>query len=218
MNAHKTIIIVTLLVIGLFGQQIVWGQGTTYLSNLGQPTGSIFPVASDKWIAQSFGTGTNSDGYILNSVQLLTEASSGNPSGFVVSIYDYMAGLVPASSLGSLSGSDPAAGGVFTYTASGITLSPSTPYFVVVTSTTPSVQGVYNWGIANGLTSINNGWINTGVYAFSINGSNWNPGRGSVFQFAINATPIPEPSASLLLLLGSWVLIYARRIKKHFRK
>jgi hypothetical protein len=168
-------------------------------------------VASDAWIAQSFGTGTNSGGYILNSVQLLTETASGNPSGFAVSIYDYVGGFVRASSLGSLSSSDPAAGGIFTYTVSGITLLPSTLYYVVVTSATPSIQGVYNWGIANGPTSNDNGWINTGVYAFSINGSNWNPGRGSVFQLAINATPIPEPPATSFLFLGSGALIYARR-------
>ena len=168
-------------------------------------------MASDAWIAQSFGTGTNSGGYILNSVQLLTEAASGNPSGFDVSIYDYVSGFVPTSGLGSLNGSDPVADGIFTYTTLGITLLPSTLYYVVVTSTTPSIQGVYNWGIANGTTSNNNGWINIGVYAFSIDASNWNPGRCSVFQLAINATPIPEPSVISLLFFGSGIFICARR-------
>jgi hypothetical protein len=139
---------VIVLAVGLLAPQIVQAQGTTYLSNLGQPSSGSFPVASDKWIAQSFGTGTNSGGYMLNSVQLLMVAASGSPSSFDVSIYHVMAdsgvGIIPVNSLGSLNGADPGAGGIFTYTASDIALLPETFYFIVVTSATPSAQGAYN--------------------------------------------------------------------------
>ena len=117
----KTILIVILPIIGLFAVQRISAQGTLYVSNLGQgPTGST-AIGSDSWIAQVFVIGTNSGGYALNSIQLLMNPASGNPTDFSVSIYS---SLSPIYDLGSLSGSGPAAGGIFTYTASGITLSP----------------------------------------------------------------------------------------------
>jgi hypothetical protein len=203
---------------GLFRSQITQAQGTTYLSNLGQSSSRSFPVASDKWIAQSFLTGTDSGGYMLNSVQLRMDAASGNPNDFDVSIDHVVAdvgvGIIPASSLGSLSSSDPAAGGIFTYTTSHIALRPATLYFVVVTSATAMAQGAYNWsGLSSGAQS-NNMW-SIGPYSdFSTDGLNWDTGRNAGFQFAISATPIPEPSSlSLLGALALPAFLFLRRAK-----
>ena len=69
--------------------------------------------------------------------------ASGNPSGFNVSLYSSLSGE-PYNNLGNLVGSDPSVGGIFTYTANGLTLSPSTDYFIVLTAATPVAEGAYD--------------------------------------------------------------------------
>src|SRR6516162_4317431 len=73
--------------IALLLTQVAATQAAVYVSNLGQtPTGSG-TIASDSWLAQTFVTGPNSSGYLLNSVQLLMDAPSGTPGGFSLSVY-----------------------------------------------------------------------------------------------------------------------------------
>ena len=93
--------------------QMVFAQGTIYLSNMGQPQGSSGLVASDSWIAQRFQTGTNLDGYALNSIQLLMDQASGGASGFDASLYTSINGL-PESRLTGFSGLDPSTSGIYT--------------------------------------------------------------------------------------------------------
>src|SRR5438046_149607 len=88
-------------------------QGTIFLSNLGQAPVGNGAVGIDSWLAQPFGTGTNATGYVLNSVQLLMNPGVGSPSGFTAAIYSSPGNDPPVTLLGSLAGSDPAAGGVF---------------------------------------------------------------------------------------------------------
>ncbi len=204
----RKIIFTIVLIIGLLLPRMAQAQSTLYVSNLGQtPTGSMF-VGRDSWIAQIFFTGTNSSGYNLNSVQLLMNASSGSPSGFNISIYS---SLNPTNNLGNLSGPDPLAGGLFTYTASNITLSPSTDYYVVVTAETTVVQGDYDWSAANNITVGNNGWIIGGIYKISTDGSNWDYSRQFGFQLGIYATAVPEPATYALAGLGLAALSFWRR-------
>jgi len=204
-------------ILGLLLAQMAQAQGTLEVSNLGQtPTGSA-AIGSDSWIAQTFVTGNNSGGYTLDSVQLLMDAASGSPGGFDVSIYSKTGdphsftspGDTVHSSLGSLSGLDPSAGGLFTYTASGITLSPSTFYFVVVTAATPISQGAYNWSAANSFTQ--NSWTIEDLYLSSSNGSSWSATlRQDVFQMAVYTTATPEPATLTLAGLGVACLIFRR--------
>jgi hypothetical protein len=199
----KRIFIVTIfaLVFG-FVPQIVLSQGTVYVSNLGQTPTASAAIGSDSWIAQSVITGTDSSGYTLNSIKLLMDAASGSPSGFNVSIYSSFSGE-PNDNLGNLADSDPSAGGVFTYTASGLTLSDSTIYYVVVTSATPVAQGAYIWSMANAAVGSDQ-WNIDDLYYSSGNGSSWAVGaRGDAFQLAVYATAVPEPSVYGLLVLGS---------------
>ena len=196
------------LMIGLLLPHFIQAQGTLYVSNLGQPTIDSMSIGSDSWVAQYFTTGTNADGYILNSVQLLMGAASGNPNGFTVSIYSSPGNGAPGSSLGSLSGSDPAAGGLFTYTTSGIMLSPSTLYFVVVTAATPAAQGAYDWSAVFGNSNRSgDGWIISAGYYGSSDGSSWQFSRDDTFQLAIYATAIPEPATLALAGLGHWLAL-----------
>jgi hypothetical protein len=204
-------IAIGILAAGIFAPSFVQAQGTLYVSNLGQtPTGSAV-VGSDSWIAQTIHTGNNPGGYALNSIQLLMDAASGSPSGFAVSIYSTSGGNnPPGSSLGSLGGSDPATGGIFTYTASDITLSPSTWYLVVVTAATPVAQSAYDWSAANGQTQ-GNGFIIDDTYFSSPDGSSWTFHlRQDVFQLGIYATPVPEPSTLALVALGALFLGFRR--------
>ena len=196
----KRITLSLVLLIGLL-PPVAQAQGSLYLSNLGESSAGSEAVGSDQWFADSFRTGTAPGGYALNSIQLLMNPASGNPAGFSVAIYN-INGVVPGTSLGSLSGADPAGGGFFTYTAPGTSLSPSTLYFVVVTATTPLANGAYYWSRANTLNySASDGWM-LGPYSdMSTDGSNW--GRpGGIFQFAVYATAVPEPSTLALLGFG----------------
>jgi hypothetical protein len=192
---------------------LVQAQGTLYVSNLGQPSSGSAPVASDQWLADVFGTGTNSGGYELNSIQLLMNAASNSPSGFTVSIFnDNGPGGVPGSSLGSLSGSaNPSAAGIYTYTASGLNLQPSTRYMLVLWATTPLTSGSYNWSVPypSGSSSIES-WRIYGAYSSSDNGLSWGETRW-ILQYGIYATAVPEPSALALAGLGVLSLSFWRR-------
>ncbi len=212
----RTIIIAVVLAVDLLVMQFAPAQGTLYVSTLGQtPIGGIY-VGSDSWSAQSFETGTNAGGYALNSIQLLMDAASGSPSGFAVSVFNVSSNSPygPQNGLGSLSGStNPSAGGLFTYTAFGITLLPSTYYFILVNASTPVAQGAFDWSALFGSSNrSSDGWfINMGYYG-STDGSSWQFSRSDTFQMAIYATAVPEPSIISLFMLGSWILFYVRRV------
>ena len=196
------IILIIVSVIALLRPQMARTQGILYVSNLGQtPTGSA-AIGSNIWVAQTIVTGNSSGGYVLNSVQLRTDVAAGTPGGFVVSLYSktgdphslHIPGDAPQSSIGSLGGPDPAAGGIFTYSASGIMLSPSTFYFVVVTAATPTSEGVYYWSGEGNLTQ-SNGFTIDDSYFSSTNGSSWTSHlRKIVFQLGIYATAVPPPN------------------------
>jgi hypothetical protein len=152
---------------------------------------------------------------VLNSIQLAMTDASGSPSGFIVMLYAHvLGGLSPGSSLGTLNGSlNPVTSGIYTYTpASNLTLSPRTPYFIVLTAGTAVANGAYEWSYA-GINSYNptDGWgAQAGVWA-STNGSSPWGGSGSTFpQFAVSSTAVPEPSILGLLVLGGFFLVWHR--------
>jgi PEP-CTERM motif len=192
-------------------------QGSvTFLSNLDQSSSGSVAVGSNSWIAATFFTGGNSGGYLLNSVQLAMNNSSGLPSGFTVMIYaegPSLGGILPGNSVGSLLGSgNPMAAGDYSYSApSGLTLAPVSAYFIVVTSITAAGTGAYEWSLS-GTDSYNptGGWgvisgVSSGVYS-SINGTSWTSLSATYPQFAINATPAPEPGTLGLLTLGGMLI------------
>jgi hypothetical protein len=208
------------VVVSLFIFQITHAQGTIYLSNLSETSAGSLQVGSDLWLAADFHTGNDTGGYSLDSITLEMMDATGNPDNFLVMVYSSVAtiAIFPGSSLGALNGSaNPSTAGIYTYIpASSLTLLPNTDYFIVLTAATAVADNAnYNWSYVTANSyNPSAGWrfpLN-GVLT-SGNGSSWD-GRGFVGdfpQFAITATPIPEPSSLALLFLGSGVLFYVCR-------
>ncbi len=211
----KNVIIMVSVI--LLTQQITQAQGTIYLSNLGQPSAGSLAAGNDSWEAIGFGTGDNAGGYVLNSVQLGMADASGNPSGFTVMIYANIVpriGDEPGNSLGTLTGSlNPVTGGIYTYTpASSLTLSPNTPYFIVVTAGTAIANGAYEWSVASAFSyNPNDGWGSLGGVWTSSDGSSWPAPTVGYPLFAITATPVPEPGTFCLFGLGGLCFLWHRR-------
>jgi hypothetical protein len=177
-------------------------QGAVHSSNLQHPTIGSLSVGSDAWFAVWFETGSVPGGYVLDSIELSMDAPSGSPSGFGVMLWDF----AQDRSIAELSGPDPLTGGVFGYASSGFVLSPSTVYWVAVTSATAVADGAFNWNYKSSGFVYTNGWTLGGVYNSSTDGLEWSRTQtvGS-FQFAANATPIPEPSVLALAgVVGLW--------------
>jgi PEP-CTERM motif len=202
-------------VAALLAPQMVQAQGTlTYVSNLGQSSVGSEAVGSDSWMAAGFLTGTNAGGYSLDSIQLALTDASGNPSGFTVMLYSDSSST-PGSSVATLNGSsDPATGGVFDYSPiSSLMLSSGTFYFIVLTAGTTVANGAYGWSLVNG-GNTSGGWVawpvDTPPYNYqSSNGSSWDRiSEVPFFQFAITATPVPEPGTLSLSVLGGLLITW----------
>ena len=200
--------------VALLAAQIVQAQGTmTYLSNLGQSSAGSLAVGNNSWLAEVFVTGTNASGYSLNSIQLGMADSSGNPSNFTTMLYSSAgASFLPGFSLGTLDSSlNPTAAGTYTFTsASNLMLSPSTDYFIVLTAGTAVANGSYEWSYTGAnFYNPSGGWASLGNVWILNDGSHWNSTGDSV-QFAINATPIPEPGVLGLFGLGGLAFVWHR--------
>ena len=213
------IINIAILLIVTLTPQFAQAQGTTYLSNLGQTSTGSIAVGNDLWRAVLFGTGNNASGYILNSVQLMMADASGNPNDFTVMLYasdSNPAGGNPGNKLSTLNGSlNPTTSGIYPYTlVSSIPLLPLTEYYLVLTAGTPVANGAFDWSLAGTFSyNSNDGWGvgnyegSVGAVFSSSDGLSWHPNQGNL-QFAITATPVPEPSTWSFGFLGCGVLIY----------
>ncbi len=214
----KSIIIV--FAVAILAPQITTAQGTTtFLSNLGQTSSGSNPVGSNSWLAAGFATGNNASGHLFNSVQLAMTDASGNPSGFTVMICASAPDPVNVgNSLGTLTGSaNPATAGTYTYTApSDISLSPSTAYYIVISAGTAVENGSYEWSFLNTSSYQPVGNWGASVTFISSGGlpSSWSRlGSNPNFdysQFALNATPVPEPGVIGLFTLGSLLVGFLR--------
>src|SRR5258705_5840626 len=133
-------------VLTVFAEIAARAQGTLYLSNLGEHIDSNAPFGNNQWVAQSFNTGTSSDGYNLESIQLLLNGMFATSSNELHAyIYTDKKGFgfpsstgLPGSSLTPLTGPNPSVQSVYTYNGSAL-LSPSSTYWIVLTSTQPAV-------------------------------------------------------------------------------
>ena len=209
---RKIILISTILVAELIAPLFTQAQGTLYLSNLGEGSSGGAAVASDAWAAAFFQTGFNiPGGYTLDSIQLSFSESSGSPIGLSVSIYQPNRTSLLGNYLGSLSGADPTAAGVFTYVStSPIPLNWGQGYVIVVTAETSLAQGAFFWNQADSYSYSTALWPGSYGSDISTDGVNWT-GAGYPFQFAIYATAIPEPATLALAALGLAALGFWQR-------
>jgi hypothetical protein len=203
------------------------GQGTTYLSNLGQTPVTPLGIGNNSWLAAAIHTGPNTGGYLLDSIQLAMAdeySAGGTPSNFTVLLYANATSgrVLPENNLGALSGSaDPATAGIYAYTpASSLILSPSTLYSIVLTAGSPFIRPNpaggpvndtgYVWNcMTSGTPFVYNpsgSWFSPYTYS-STDGLNWNEGSGLFPQFSLTAEPVPEPGVFGLLILGGLPLL-----------
>jgi hypothetical protein len=220
---------IIILMFGLMFLYNVQAQGTIYLSNLDQTPAGSFVVGNNQWQAANFVTGGNVGGYMLDSIQLDMANAIGNPNGFMVMLYSNFQPMPPnyyhpGHSLETLSGStNPATSGIYIYTpTANFILSPNNSYFIVVTAATgvgqlntgPYPTDAYDWNYVGANSyNPNGGWSSIGIWV-SGNGASWSSDPSQFFQFAINATAVPELSPTWLFLFGSGIFIYARA-RKH---
>jgi PEP-CTERM motif len=204
------------LALALLSSSIAQAQGTIYVWNLGQPSAGSLSVGSNSWVAAAFRPGINAGGYVLDSVQLALADASGSPTGFTVMLYATIPNsTAPFSYLATLNGSlDPVAAGVYSFTpASTLTLLSYVSYDIVLTAETPIAVGAYEWSFATtNFYNPSGGWATAGSALTSGNGSFWTVSAGNYAQFAITATPAPEPSTLGLLALGGGFVLW-RRLK-----
>jgi len=141
----------------------------------------------------------------MNSIQLQTGPAIGNPSGLAVSVYTHSSvdSRFPGTWLGSLTGPDPTAGGIFSYHSSDILLSPRTGYFLVLSATTPTADGAFAWSLTKSFGyDSSDGWGRAIFRYSSADGLSWDRNLAESVQFGVNATAVPEPSSWLLVALG----------------
>lgn len=217
-SMHKAAIV---LLATLITPSLIQAQETTYISTLGQPSTGILTLGSDSWVAAPFTTGNNASGYTLNSIQLELANATGDPSGLTAMLYSdppWPYGIGVGSSLGTLTldvSDNPSTSGIYTFfPTTPISLSSSDSYFIALTAATSAANGAYEWDYT-GSDSLNVGWSSQSFAFISNDGLSWSLPEdhiGIVPQYAVTATPIPEPC--FLALMGlSGLLFVGRRIK-----
>ena len=152
----------------------------------------------------------------LDSVQLAMTPATGAPNDFTASVYSVGTaqwGALPGSSVGTLSGStDPVTGGIFTYTASDLTLSASSIYFIVLTAGTAVSSGAYAWSVENtSYASVSGGWDAYELVMSSSDGLVWKGTSPDCLQYSLTATAVPEPDPLYLLGLPALLFFAWRR-------
>ena len=196
-------------------------QGTTYLSSLDQVIARNLPVGADSWVAAQFSAGEDPAGYFLTGVQLTMGTATGAPGGFTVSVFssdNIISAIVPGTPIGTLTGPvAPEANGDYTYSSSTIELNPSTPYWLVISGSTPIDTGAFQWAESSSAPSLAlNGWVEGATEISADSGVQWTGGHGAGYpEIAFSASVAPEPSVAEELILGGGFVVWRRlRIKR----
>ena len=200
---------------------VVPARAEVVLSNLTEDFDGADQVNGGSWRSVSFVT--NAQAWTLTSATLFLGSPSNTSGNLFVNVYSNATDR-PGSSLGTLSGSDnPASAGQYTYTSNGISLDPSTTYWLV--AGVSSGIGYYRWLYTHSSTSTGVWSIpSTNTYARSTDaGSTWGSANNYPYLFSIEATAtapssVPEIDPNslgsvLALVLGSLGLLERRRLK-----
>jgi hypothetical protein len=191
-----TVLLVIVLLLRSFGPSSAKAQSyVVYLSNMTNSSGGNVSFGNDLWLAQSFESGTNLDGYTIDYFSM---GGVGAP-GSRVSLYNDNAG-VPYSWIGGI----------------GTILSPSTTYWIVATAIFSQATGYGHWNYASDTNYFSSdNWsidLLNNTFSQSDNGTSWlSYANHPPFKFTIDATPVPEPSVWALLIVGNALLASLRR-------
>ena len=180
---------------------VVLSDNITGVSN-----GGTEAATGASWLASSFGTGNAT--YKLDTVTLLLENSVAGAA--VVDIYSN-GGLQPGSLVGTLISPTSYIGPLVetTFTASDITLSANSTYWVVLRA----AQGEFDWGWASSDSGAGVGFQDTWSSS-SDGGSSWFTYVGPdsyPLQMIVTATVVPEPGSITLLGAGAGLLLLGLR-------
>lgn len=183
-------------------------KAETLVSNLSVPAPGGATVFTDQWLASSFTTGGNAQGYELESVTI--DMVGGSGTGLFTAIYN---DLVPGGQIanGLLSGPAGPGTGLFTYSSTGAILAPNTEYWLVL-GITPggSYSGTWNIAISGNETS-SFGWTIVDFVRFTVSaGGPWAYGTGSG-HFSVSGGVIPEPTNGMMILMAPVGLLVLRR-------
>jgi hypothetical protein len=199
-------------------------RAETVISNLMPSSGSGIgigalnpPSTTNTMQGEGFRTGSDPLGYRLNSVTLHLGGATGNPGDFVLELYEgYLFGT--NGPIGEfVVTSNPTVAGLyyFDFADDDLILAPATRYMIVASAPDATGRTVsqYGWRQANFPTVTSGpGWLIIGPTFSNNGGANWTSVRSEPFQFAIDATAIPEPTSILLAGLACAVMCH------HFRK
>ena len=201
-------------------------RAETVLSNLTATISSTQYFEYGTWTAQSFDT--NTQAWVLNAVTISSDTTNAffNTGNFFADIYD-SSGIgnsrIPATLLGQLSGTDkPFPTGEYTYTTSGISLDPSSRYWLVMGVSSGTANYDLNYAedvAATGVWSYPYGGGFGGIVAESTNqGSSWSLSNYGPFllEFDANVAAVPEIDPAsfgsvLSLVLGALGLVERKR-------
>ncbi len=205
-------------------------RAAVVLSNMGQlSSGFGFGVGTNNptslpnlMRAVTFRTGLNPNGYWLNSVDLGMGGSTGSGLGsFQLQLFA-TAPFLPTTSVGDFSliaaTSDPIDDHPYTFafTNQSLILTPQTYYAIVArspSSTGPSVSQ-YGWRNTSGIDATSDpNWLIFDQLVNTEGSSAWSSIRSGPYQFAIDATAVPEPTQLCLFgcAMAAAVLFSRRR-------
>lgn len=179
------------------------------VSNLGVTPDGFSDIAADSWFASPFLTGNSAPSFDLDEVQLGMDVATTGGGNFFVAIHGDASGNVGAQ-IATLSGSaDPLTAGVYSYSATGVTLNANTTYWIV--AGVSSGSAIYSWNfVGAGTTST---WEILNQFTSSINPpGNWDPPSAGPQQFSVSV--VPEPGSASLAILGALAGIVLRRHRR----
>ena len=194
----------------LFAASMGLANATTLSNNLSAPTNYTELVYGSNWTTASFGTGTSAS--TLTSATLLLQLDMGNVMN--LDLYSDRNGQ-PGSLVGALTG--PSSYNPDTYvptvfSGNGLSLSANTTYWLVANSS----DGQFEWAYTDDNTGSGIGFQHTWGTSTDA-GQNWYTSTLQPMQMRVDdnsASPVPEPAAMTLLLLGSTVMaltLFVRR-------
>jgi hypothetical protein len=220
------LILLNLSAVALSSPLALSSRAETMLSNLGPGVGfgrgvgtANPPSENNIMLGQAFRTGSEPAGYRLNSVTLHLGGVTGDGLGdFVLELYGQNKFNQSNVLIGEfIVPTNPTVAGLysFDFADNGTKLGRLTQYVIVASSpnSTGPTTSQYGWrqNVSSTLV-VEPGWQFGGPFTSS-NGTTWAPIRANSFQFAIDATAIPEPTAATLLAAGA-ILMGIKRIRR----